>query len=147
MNNETNQNIVNNQLLNIGVTTNNTNTINNNQQIVQPINQNIIQSTQTTQPTTNQAQIKEQVQTQQNPSQPLTLQQAVQQTYQKQQQHPVDFNSLSPLEKEQLIEKAIKEAELKCKIAKPKGFTKLNFVCILMVLLCIACVIILNILK
>ena len=62
-------------------------------------------------------------------------------------ENKVDFNSLSPLEKQQLIERAIKEAELKCKIEKPKGYNKLNSFIIGMILICIACVVILNILN
>ena len=65
----------------------------------------------------------------------------------KPQENKVDFNSLSPLEKQQLIERAIKEAELKCKIEKPKGYNKLNSFIIGMILICIACVVILNVLN
>ena len=62
-------------------------------------------------------------------------------------QNKVDFNSLSPLEKQQLIERAIKEAEEKCKKFKPEGYNKLNSFIIGMILLCIACVVILNVLN
>ena len=65
----------------------------------------------------------------------------------KPQENKVDFNSLSPLEKQQLIERAIKEAEEKCKKFKPEGYNKLNSFIIGMILLCIACVVILNVLN
>ena len=65
----------------------------------------------------------------------------------KPQENKVDFNSLSPLEKQQLIERAIKEAEEKCKKFKPEGYNKLNSFIIGMILICIACVVILNILN
>lgn len=124
MNNETNQNIINNQLPNI-----------NNQTVVptQVIQQQVNPPTQ---------QVNTSVVQQQNNNQILNMP-----NQQTNNPPKVDFNSLSPLEKKQLIEKAIKEAELKCKIEKPKGYTKLNLLCICMVLLCIVCVIILNILK
>ena len=95
----------------------------------------------------------------QQPVQPQVVQKQVQQvvpqqtlvdlvqTTTKPVANKVDFNSLSPLEKQQLIERAIKEAELKCKIEKPKGYNKLNSFIIGMILICIACVVILNILN
>ena len=69
------------------------------------------------------------------------------QTTTKPVENKVDFNSLSPLEKQQLIERAIKEAEEKCKKFKPEGYNKLNSFIIGMILMCIACVVILNVLN
>ena len=77
------------------------------------------------------------------PQQQQTLVQMVQQANEKA-NAPVDFESLSPLEKQQLIDRAIKEAELKCKINKPKAWNGLIFTCVFLIILCIACVIILN---
>lgn len=94
------------------------------------VNQNINQTTQNTQVV----------------EQPKTLADLVQKNIEANQK-PVDYNSLSPLEKQQLIEKAIKEAELKCRIKQPKGFSKLYFFVIGMIIMCIACVILLNILN
>lgn len=115
-------------------------------------NQNIISNNQA-QPAPNvvpmqQVPVQEPVQAQQVPVQtqqqaPQTLAQVVAKAQEKA-QAPVDFNSLSPLEKQQLIDKAIKEAELKCKIDKPKGWNGLISTCILLIILCVACVIILN---
>lgn len=75
--------------------------------------------------------------------QPQTLAQIVKKANEKT-HAPVDFESLSPLEKQQLIDKAIKEAEMKCKVHKPKGWNGLIFTCVVIVLLCIACFIVLN---
>ena len=96
------------------------------------INQNTIQNTQTT--------------TVPQPQQPQTLAQMVQQANEKA-NTPVDFESLSPLEKQQLIDKAIKDAELKCKTIKPKPWKGLMSTCIFLILLCIACVVVLNVLN
>lgn len=113
------------------------------------INQNLMPNTQLNQqiPIQQPVQqpINQQVATQSIPKQ-QTLAQLVQKA-QPEKSPPVDFNSLSPLEKQQLIDRAIKEAELKCKIEKPKGFNKLTSFIVGMVLMCIACVIILNVLK
>ena len=62
-------------------------------------------------------------------------------------QKHVDFNSLTPLEKQQLIDRAIKEANLKCKTEKTRSFNKLTAFIIGMIILCIVCVIILNVIK
>ena len=109
------------------------------------------------QPQVGQPQVQPQVA--QQPVQPQVVQKQVQQvvpqqtlvdlvqTTTKPVANKVDFNSLSPLEKQQLIERAIKEAEEKCKIEKPKGYNKLNSFIIGMILLCIACVVILNVLN
>ena len=78
--------------------------------------------------------------------QPQTLAQMVQQANEKANQ-PVDFESLSPLEKQQLIDKAIKDAELKCKTIKPKPWNGLISICIFLILLCVACVVVLNVLN
>lgn len=105
--------------------------------------------------------VKQQVEPQvaQQPVQPQVVQPQVQQvvpqqtvvdlvqTTTKPVENKVDFNSLSPLEKQQLIERAIKEAEEKCKKFKPEGYNKLNSFIIGMILLCIACVVILNVLN
>ncbi len=86
----------------------------------------------------------------QKQTQPQVGQQTLDQVIQNNQKPtipPVDFNRLSPLEKQQLIDRAIKEAELKCKIEKPKPWNGLIFLSVLMVILCITCIIILNIIN
>lgn len=80
------------------------------------------------------------------------VQQPINQTQQVQQVQPPqhvqkDFNSLSPLEKQQLIDKATAIAKAKCQIEEPKRMNMLYIFCIFMVILCIAAVIILNVIK
>ncbi len=100
------------------------------------INQNTIPNTQV--PVVPQTPVQQ--------TQPQTLAQMVQQANDKANQ-PVDFENLSPLEKQQLIDKAIRDAELKCKTIKPKPWKGLVSICIFLILLCVACVIVLNVLK
>ena len=100
------------------------------------INQNTIQNTQ----------VPNIPQTPPVQTQPQTLAQMVQQANEKANQ-PVDFESLSPLEKQQLIDKAIKDAELRCRSIKPKPWKGLISICIFLILLCVACVVVLNILN
>lgn len=106
------------------------------------INQNTISNTQV--PITGQQTVQQPVYQQQ--PQPQTLAQMVQLANEKANK-PVDFESLSPLEKQQLIDKAIKEAELKCKAIKPKPWKGLVSIFIFLILLCAACVVVLNTLK
>lgn len=103
------------------------------------VNQNTIQNTQV--PVVPQTPVP-----QQPVQQPQTLAQMVQQANEKANQ-PVDFESLSPLEKQQVIDKAIKDAELKCKTIKPKPWNGLISICIFLILLCVACVVVLNVLN
>lgn len=103
------------------------------------VNQNTIQNTQV--PVVPQTPVQEQP-----VQQPQTLAQMVQQANEKSNQ-PVDFESLSPLEKQQVIDKAIKDAELKCKTIKPKPWNGLISICIFLILLCVACVVVLNVLN
>ena len=128
MNNETNQNLIsNNQEQPV---------LNQQQQVLQTIQtQTVIQQ-------------QNQISTQQQVPTPQVFQQVpTTQVFQQAPKAPVDFNSLSPLEKQQLIDRAIREANLKCQIEKPKGFNKLTAFIVGMILLCVVCVIILNILK
>lgn len=113
------------------------------------INQNLIPNAQLNQQIPLQQPVQQSV-NQQVVGQSVVGQQTLAQFVQKappEKSPPVDYNSLSPLEKQQLIERAIKEAELKCKIEKPKGFNKLTSFIVGMILMCIACIIILNVLK
>ena len=111
------------------------------------INQNTIQNTQVPvvpqTPVTPQPVYSQQVQQTQ---QPQTLAQMVQQANEKANQ-PVDFESLSPIEKQQLIDKAIRDAELKCRSIKPKPWKGLISICIFLILLCVAFVVVLNVLN
>ena len=102
------------------------------------VNQNTIQNTQ--------APVVPQTPVHQQPVGQQTLAQIVQQANEKANQ-PVDFESLSPLEKQQVIDKAIKDAELKCKIINPKPWNGLISICIFLILLCVACVVVLNVLN
>ena len=102
------------------------------------VNQNTIQNTQ--------APVVPQTPVHQQPVGQQTLAQMPQQANEKANQ-PVGFESLSPLEKQQVIDKAIKDAELKCKIIKPKPWNGLISICIFLILLCVACVVVLNILN
>lgn len=110
------------------------------------INQNTIQNTQVPvvpqTPVTPQPVYSQQVQQQQ----PQTLAQMVQQANEKANQ-PVDFESLSPIEKQQLIDKAIRDAELKCRSIRPKPWKGLISICIFLILLCVAFVVVLNVLN
>lgn len=107
------------------------------------INQNITQNTQV--PVVQQTQNPNQPQPVQQ-VQPQTLAQMVQQANDKANQ-PVDYESLSPLEKQQLIDKAIRDAELKCRTIKPKPWKGLVSISIFIILLCVACVVVLNVLN
>lgn len=111
------------------------------------INQNTIQNTQVPvvpqTPVTPQPVYSQQVQQTQ---QPQTLAQMVQQANEKANQ-PVDYESLSPIEKQQLIDKAIRDAELKCRSIKPKPWKGLISICIFLILLCVAFVVVLNVLN
>lgn len=118
------------------------------------INQNTIQNTQVPvvpqTPVTPQPMYQQpiqQVQPQQvQQQQPQTLAQMVQQANEKANQ-PVDYESLSPKEKQQLIDKAIRDAELKCRSIKPKPWKGLISICIFLILLCVAFVVVLNVLN
>ena len=111
------------------------------------INQNTIQNTQVPvvpqTPVTPQPVYSQQVQQTQ---QPQTLAQMVQQANEKANQ-PVDYESLSPIEKQQLIDKAIRDAELKCRTIRPKPWKGLISICIFLILLCVAFVVVLNVLN
>lgn len=82
----------------------------------------------------------------QQTQQTQTLAQMVKQANDKETQ-PVDFESLSPLEKQQLIDKAIRDAELKCKTIKLKPWKGLVSICVFLILLCVACIVVLNVLN
>ena len=102
------------------------------------VNQNTIQNTQV--PVVPETPVHQQ------PVRQQTLAQMPQQANEKI-NPPVDLESLSPLEKQQVIDKAIKDAELKCKTIKPKPWNGLISICIFLILLCVACVVVLNILN
>ena len=118
------------------------------------INQNTIQNTQVPvvpqTPVTPQPMYQQpiqQVQPQQVQQQhPQTLAQMVQQANEKANQ-PVDYESLSPIEKQQLIDKAIRDAELKCRTIKPKPWKGLISICIFLKLLSVAFVVVLIVLN
>lgn len=113
------------------------------------INQNTIQNTQVPvvpqTPVTPQPMYQQPIQQVQQ-QQPQTLAQMVQQANEKANQ-PVDYESLSPIEKQQLIDKAIRDAELKCRSIKPKPWKGLISICIFLILLCVAFVVVLNVLN